>query len=249
MKRSETGVSEDGILGNRIRLRQPRDGERAAIDPVFLAAAVPATAGDTVVDVGSGTGVAALCLAARVSDFGIAALEIQPDLVELARENAALNGYGDRITVYQGDLRDTRYLLPPDSFDQVMTNPPYFEPGESSPSPNEARRLAHVQTDGGLAGWIEACLGLLRDGGTLTVIHRAERLGALLAALEPLAGEANIFPLWPGSVKPARRVVVRARKGIRAPSVLHPGLVLHGPDGGYTPEAEQILRHAQPLVF
>ena len=87
------------------------------------------------------------------------------------------------------------------------------------------------------------------DGGTLTVIHRAERLGALLAALEPLAGEANIFPLWPGSVKPARRVVVRARKGIRAPSVLHPGLVLHGPDGGYTPEAEQILRHAQPLVF
>ncbi len=247
--RSEAGVTEDGILGNRIRLRQPRDGERAAIDPVFLASAVPASTGDTVIDVGSGSGVASLCLAERGQGFGIAALEIQPDLVELARENAALNGYGDRITVYPGDLMQARYSFPTGSFDHVMTNPPYFEPGESSPSPNEARRMAHVQNGGGLADWIEACLGLVRDGGTLTVIHRAERLGALLGALEPLAGEASIFPLWPGSAKPARRVIVRARKGIRAPSVLHPGLVLHGPDGGYTVEAEQILRHAQPLVF
>jgi tRNA1(Val) A37 N6-methylase TrmN6 len=249
MRRSDLAITEDGILGNRIRLRQPAEGYRAAIDPVLLAAAVEAAEGDTVLDVGTGTGAAALCLAERAPGFGIAAIEIQPELAALAHENAALNGFEDRITVRQGDVMDCKYIFPTEPFDQVMTNPPYFEPGESTPPPDPSRRLAHVHDSAGLADWIGACLSLLRPGGIFTIIHRAERLGALLGAIEPVAGEANIFPLWPGSVKPARRVIVRARKGIRAPSVLHPGLVLHGPSGGYTEEAEQVLRHAQPLVF
>lgn len=249
MKRSDAAFTEDGILGNRVRLRQPVDGERAAIDPVLLAAAVPADVGASVLDVGTGTGVAALCLAARVPRFTISGLEIQSDLADLARENAALNGVGDRVTVHRGDVARWDDLFSPEAFDQVMTNPPYFEPGESSPSPNPSRRLAHVQGAAGLAGWIEACLALLRDGGILTVVHRADRIGPLLAALEPFAGEANIFPLWPGKAKPARRVIVRARKGIRAPAVLHAGLVLHDAGAGYTQEAERVLRHAEPLLF
>ena len=249
MKRSDLAVTEDGILGNRIRLRQPAEGYQVAIDPVLLAAAVEAREGDSVLDVGTGTGAAALCLAVRRPGVGIAAIEIQPEFAALAEENAALNGFAGRITVHQGDVMDCGKLLPRESFDHVMTNPPYFEPGESTPPPETSRRLAHVHNSAGLGEWIDACLSLLRPGGIFTVIHRAERLGALLSVLEPVAGEANIFPFWPGSVKPARRVIVRARKGSRAPSVLHPGLVLHGPGGGYTDEAEQVLRHARPLVF
>jgi len=112
MKRSDAAITEDGFLGNRIRLRQPADGYRAAIDPVLLAAAVSVSNGDSVLDAGAGTGAAAVCLAARVPSFRIAALEIQPALAGLARENAAINGFEDRLTVHQGDVMETGTLFP-----------------------------------------------------------------------------------------------------------------------------------------
>jgi len=245
MKRSELACTEDGILGNRIRLRQPVEGDRAAIDPVLLAAAVPANPGETILDAGTGSGAAALCLARRLPGVTIEAIEIQPDLALLARENAAINGFESRLTIREGDL-----LTSPEArFDHVMTNPPFLELEEGTASPDARRRRAHVLDETGLDGWIGACLAALREGGTLTMIHRADRIDRILAAFSGLAGEAVIFPLWPLAGKPARRVIVRARKGILAPAQIHPGLVLHDPAGGYTDAAERILRHAGALVF
>ncbi|HKJ73631.1 MAG TPA: methyltransferase [Alphaproteobacteria bacterium] len=247
MKRSEAGFTEDGILGNRVRLRQPVAGERAAIDPVVLAAAVPARPGETVLDVGAGSGVAALCLAARLPDVVVDALEIQPDLAELARENVELNGFAARMTVYDGDILDAGARLPRLPFDHLMTNPPFLEPGEGTESPEQGRRRAHVHGEADLARWIRGCLGLVRQGGTLTLVHRADRIDAILAALHGRAGGVIVFPLWPHAGKPARRVIVQARKGLAAPAVLHPGLALHDPAGGYSDDAEQVLRHAAAI--
>lgn len=234
------GLSEDLLLDGRVRLRQPRDGYRAAIDPVVLAAAVGARPGERVLDLGTGTGAAALCLMARVEDLAVVGLEIDPPTAALARENAMLNRR-DRFTVRDGNVAE----LPRDlrGFDRVMANPPYLEAGRADPPSDSGRRRSHVDQEG-LGAWVEAALAAASPGGTVTLIQRADRLAELLSLLQGKAGAIVVAPLWPKAGWEARRVVVAARKGARTPLRLHPGLMLHAPDGRYSPAADAILRGA-----
>jgi tRNA1(Val) A37 N6-methylase TrmN6 len=243
-------TSDDTLLGGRVKLRQPREGYRVAIDPVLLAAAIPARAADRVLDIGSGTGAASLCLAARVPGCSIVGLERDPAMARLAAENIARNDVADRVSVIEGDLLLPPAALAPRSFTQVMANPPFLEAARASASPVAARATAAVESEALLADWIDFALSMLRDKGALTVIHRADRLGDLLAALGGRAGGAIVFPLWPGEGKPAKRILLQATKGSAAPLVLAPGLVLHRADGRNSDAAEAILRHgaALPLV-
>lgn len=235
-------VTEDNLLGGRLRFFQPRRGFRAAIDPVLLAASVSARAGDRVLDLGCGVGTAALCLAMRISGVAVVGLEVQPDLVALARRNAAANGLDGRLTLFEGDLADSPDGLKGASFDHVMMNPPFAEEGQGTPPPDAGKAIAHIEGDAGLETWIGRALRFLKPKGRLAMIHRADRLDAILAALATKAGGIEIIPLWPRGGKAAKRVIVRARKGVRTPLALKPGLVLHEADGRYTVETESILR-------
>jgi tRNA1(Val) A37 N6-methylase TrmN6 len=243
-------TSDDTLLGGRVKLRQPVDGYRVAIDPVILAAAVPAGAQDRVIDIGCGTGAASLCLAARVPNCRGVGLERDHALAELARDNVARNGFADRLAVIEGDLLHPPGSLAPGSFTQVMANPPFLEATRASASPVAARAAAAVESEAMLADWIDCALTMLRDKGTLTMIQRADRLADLLAALGGRAGGIIVFPLWPGEGKPAKRILLQAKKGSAAPLTLAQGLVLHRADGRNSEAAEAILRHgaALPLV-
>ena len=245
----EPAVTDDRLLGGRVRLRQSADGARAAIDPVFLAAAVPAEPSQQILDAGCGAGAAMLCLAARVPQCRVVGLELQRDLVRIAGDNAVLNRMGDRLSVMVGDLLHPPPRLSPGSFDHVMANPPFIERGRGSEAPNPAKAAANIEGEAALGDWVRFALVMVRAKGTVTFIHRADRIDALLGQLAGRAGGIVIFPLWPRAGQPAGRVLVQARKQIAAPARLAAGLVLHEADGRFTAAAEAVLRGGDALVL
>jgi len=241
-------ATEDALLGGRVRLRQPATGYRAAVDPVLLAAAVPARPGERAAELGCGAGAAMLCLAARVPDLTVAGLELQPDLAGLARHNIAAGGLSGRLAAVAGDLRaPPQPPFAPGTFDHVLANPPHLAAGAGTPPPDAGKALAHAEGEADLDAWIAAARRLLRPRGRLTLIHRADRIDGICAALSGGFGAVTLIPLWPLADRPARRIIVRARKDVRSPAAVLPGLVLHRPDGGYTDAAEQVLRHGAAL--
>lgn len=244
---TESALTEDRLLGGRVRFWQPRHGYRAAIDPVMLAAAVAPGPGALVLDAGTGSGAAALCLAARVPDCRIVGLERDPDLLAVAARNFAADP--DRLQLVAGDLFAPPAAIVGASFDHVLTNPPFHPSGSATPPRTTTARAAHL-TERDLASWITACLARLRPRGWLTLIHRADQLDVILAALAGRAGDANVCPLWPDATAgAAKRVIVAARKTGRGPLRLGRGLVLHEADGRFTAPAEAILRDGAPLTL
>jgi tRNA1(Val) A37 N6-methylase TrmN6 len=249
-------LSADTLLGGRVTLLQPVKGYRAAIDPVFLAAAVPAKAEETVLDVGVGVGAAALCLAARVAEARVAGIELRRELVRLAVRNAEANGLARRVDFMVGDLVKAPRRLAPGSFDHVMANPPFIEAGRGNRSPDEGKAVSNIESSADLEDWLRFCLLMAKPKGSITLIHRADRLDQVLVALSGRLGEVLVYPLWPGPAslpgagdKPARRIILRGRKGVATPLRLLPGLVLHEEGGGFTPRAEAVLRGGQGLEF
>lgn len=239
--------SEDRLLGGAVRLRQPRAGYRAAIDPVFLAASVPARRGERVLELGVGSGAAALCLARRVPGCAVIGLERQRAMAALAARNAALNGMEGRVEIVAGDLLEPPASLKAQRFDHVMANPPYLPPSRADRRKPGARDASDVEGAADLSAWIDYALRRVRPRGTVTFIHRADRLDAILAALAGRAGGIVVVPLWPKAGVAAKRVIVRARKGVATPLVLTAGLVLHEAEGAFTAAAEKILRDGGAL--
>jgi len=209
---------------------------------VFLAAAVPAEPHQLVLDVGCGAGAATLCLAARVPQCRIVGLELQRDLVRLASENAALNGIGARVTVIAGDLLQPPPRLSPGMFDHVMVNPPFIERGRGTPAASPATAMATIEGSADLGDWVRFALAMVRGKGTVTFVHRADRIDGLLGHLAGRAGEVTVFPLWPAAGRNASRILVRARKQVATPARLMPGLILHEADGRFSEAAEAVLR-------
>jgi tRNA1(Val) A37 N6-methylase TrmN6 len=223
---------------------QPKSGYRANADTVLLAAALGP--GARFMEAGCGAGGALLIAAARFPKAHLVGVERESAQAALARENTALNQASARVEIVEGDAlsRD----LPLGVFDQVFFNPPFDQDGEGR-APAENRRAAYI-ADLPMERWIAALADRLSGGGTLTLIQRAARLGEILAALEGRLGGPEVLPIFPRVGEPAKRVLVRARKGSRAPLLLRRGLVLHDASGAkHTPEADAVLRGAAPLVW
>ncbi|MCJ2134615.1 methyltransferase [Methylobacterium sp. J-026] len=238
----------DAVLGGILRLHQPpRGAHRAGTDAVLLARLLVPAAGCRLCDVGAGTGAVGLGCAALAPGLRPTLVERDPGLAETARANAALNGI-------DADVIEADVLLPaaerraagllPDRFDVVLTNPPFFEAGTHRTSPHPERAAAHTFPAGSLDAWIRACTAILRPGGRLGLIHRADALPTCLDALRGRYGALTIRPVHARAEAPAIRVLIAATKGSRAGLSLLPPLVLHGPDGAFTPEARALHRGA-----
>jgi len=241
--------TQDAFLGGRINLHQPVEGYRAGIDPLFLAASVNRQNGQKILDVGVGVGTAALALANRCPDVHVTGIEIQGHLVDLAHRNIVHNSMGNQVSIVHGDILNLGDRFESESFDQVITNPPYYEAENFKASPHPGKAQANVESHVGLEEWLHFCVSMLRPKGTLTLIHRAEKGCEAMGVLRHHIGNVIVFPLWPTEKKPALRVIIQGKKGVKGNTILHPGLVLHRGSDKYSPEAEAVLRHGQSLDF
>jgi tRNA1(Val) A37 N6-methylase TrmN6 len=243
-------VSEDAVLGGRLLLRQPRKGHRVGHDAILLAAACSARQRQRLIELGAGVGAAGLAVARRVADLAVILVDVDPALVELARENAARNGLAERIQAVCLDIAAPPAAfaaagMPPAAADHVVMNPPFN--AAHNPSPDRGRRLAHAATHDTLFRWIDVAAQLLRPAGVVTLIWRADGLDAALAALGGEFGAAAVLPVHPKPKAAAIRVLVRAVKASRAPLALLPGLLLADEAGRPTRDAEAVLREGALL--
>jgi tRNA1(Val) A37 N6-methylase TrmN6 len=242
-------VTEDRLLDGRVSLRQGARGYRAGLDAALLAAACDAQAGQRVLEAGCGAGAALLAAAARRAGAVFVGLERDPGALALAQANIAANGLAGRVSATAGDVarRFAELALAP--FDAALANPPFFDDARALRGPAPERRDAWLADDG-LAAWTGFLAKAVREGGTITVIHRADRLGDLLDLMSIKAGSIQVRPIHPFADAPAKRVLVRAVKTGKAPLRLLPPLVLHERGGAkHTREAEAILRGEADLPW
>jgi tRNA1(Val) A37 N6-methylase TrmN6 len=241
--------TEDYLLDGRVRLRQPARGYRAGLDAALLAAACDAQDGQRVLEAGCGAGAALLAAAARRPGARFVGVERDVAALALARHNIAANSMGDRVEAVEGDVAVRFSLLGLEPFDAAMTNPPFFDDAGALRGPAPDRRAAWMADDG-LEAWIQFLTKAVREGGSITLIHRADRLADILGLLTAKCGSIQVLPIQPFADEPAKRVLVRAIKTGKAPLRLLPPLVLHDRDGAkHRPDVEAILRGEADLTW
>lgn len=244
-------LTDDLVLGGRLRLKQPRQGHRVGHDAILLAAATAAQAGEHAIELGAGVGGAGLALAYRIAGLRVTLIEIDPALAALATTNAKANGFSDRVSTIVLDVAAPPRAfaaagLPPGSAQHVLMNPPFNDAATLPVSPHAGRARAHAAADGLLPAWIAAANRLLAGNGDLIMIWRADGLKQVLDALRGFGGIA-VRPMHPRADAAAVRILLRAVKGSRAPMRLLPGLVLNDAHGRPSAAAEAILRDAETL--
>jgi tRNA1(Val) A37 N6-methylase TrmN6 len=244
----------DAFLSGKIQLCQPARGcgYRAGVDPVLLASAVPAQAGESVLELGCGAGAASLCLHARVSGLNFMGVELQPYYADLARRNAASNGAA--MTVIEGDVGSLPQSVTAQRFDHVIVNPPYYLSDRYTASKDLGRDVA-VCAQTPLEDWIAASSKRLAPKGVFTLIQKADRLLDILSLLNGRLGSVRVRPIAPRVGRAAQLVVVQARKGgrgdfvLEAPLRMHDG-EMHERDGdSYSQLARGILRDGDMMPW
>jgi len=239
-------TTDDAVLGGRLRLLQPKRGHRVGHDAILLAAATGANSGEHVVEFGAGVGAAGLAIAQRQSGLTLTLIEIDPALARLAEENAARNGFAERVRVVTADV-ETLDVQTIAVADRVLMNPPFNDARRQNVSPDPKRRLAHVAGPGLLARWLEKAADLLRKGGIVTLIWRADDVENVLESLKPAFGNAAILPVYPREDAAAIRVIVRAVKGAAWSRSDCAALVLNDASGKPAQAAEAVLREGATL--
>ncbi|TNE68543.1 MAG: methyltransferase domain-containing protein [Rhodobacteraceae bacterium] len=244
--------SRDAFLGGRLHIFQPRKGYRAGVDPVLLAAATPATPGQSVLELGCGAGVASFCLAARVAGLALTGVELQGVYADLARRNAMENG--TEMSVFEADLRHLPGAVKEQTFDHVIANPPYYERHRSTPAEDAGRDVALAGATP-LSDWIDAATRRLKPKGYLTMIQKADRLPDMLAACDHRLGSIRVRPVQPRPGRAAELVILQARKGgraafgLEAPLVMHEGASHKYDCDDYTSQVVKILRGGEALPW
>ena len=242
----------DGFLGKRLMIQQPSKGYKSGMDAVLLAASIPAIEGESYLELGSGVGVVALCLAERVRGCHVVGVEILEDMVKIACDNALLNKLEERVHFIHQDISvpfGQWENMKPSCFHAVFANPPFYKQDSNIASRDISKRVAHMATDDLLDIWIRRACTLVKSGGHVSVLHCAEALSDILLAMRGRFGGIKVLPIASYENAPAGRVIIRGIRDSKTALEILPPVILHQKDGTYQPYIERILRHGERLAF
>lgn len=238
---TDSSVTLDEILGGKITLLQPTKGYRIGVDAVLLASATIPKKNSKILDLGCGVGGISLCLMANYKSVSIQGLELDEKLVQLAIKNAENNNFSKKFIPITGSAAHPPNVLIPNSFDLVVTNPPFMQSGKGNESPENSRRTANIEGEADLESWIHTATKFLKPKGAISLIHRADRLDHVLSILRNDFGGITVNPLWPKLGRIAKRILIGGIKGSSSPTIMRPGVVLHKEDGSYTEAVNAVL--------
>lgn len=235
---SDRSFTEDRILGGQLKLVQPKDGYRVAIDPMVLAHFVSIEPQQEILDVGCGVGTVSLILKAKEKSAKILAIDIDEEMCHFCQQNSKINSFD--IEVKNIGIENVRKdaSLKNRLFDQVVTNPPFFELKSSKIS--ESKKMSNFETIN-LGDWIASCIKQLKNNGIFSIIHKASRIDDILYALKNVAGSIVIIPIFPKKNCEANRVIVQAKKSSKSATKICSGIVAHNDDGSYSEFMHNIL--------
>ncbi len=234
------------LLDGRVILHQTQDGLRASMDSVLLASVVSAKSKDGILDMGCGTGAVGLCVNERLRDLGlsITGIDIQEQMIDVATYNASENNIQNRAKYICGDVGD-KALFEAEAFDHIVMNPPYYKDGERQKSPDTVRETAY---SGDLDIWMASALYWVKQGGCVSLIHRADALNDILYLAQKKFGAIEVWPIHSKTKDPAIRVIVKMRRNRKTPLTLHPPIILFNDDGTPSAQSNYILREGKAIV-
>ncbi|MEM7619855.1 MAG: methyltransferase [Pseudomonadota bacterium] len=242
----------DVFLGDKVKLLQPKKGLRAGTDAVLLAASIKARTGQKLLEAGLGSGVVSLCVAARLGAMHITGVEVQKELVCLARKNAELNQVSDTFSIIQGDVTGSgtswqNMGLRQDNYDHTYANPPFYDHAKKRNPTDTVKAKAHIHNTDDLVHWVRFLVAHTKQKGSITLIHLPEFLPDLLRHLEKATGDIRIYPIFSKRYEPASRIIVQSVKGSRGPLHIEPGIVMHDETGAFCKKAVSILKYGAAL--
>ncbi len=241
--------TQDYLLDKQIKIFQPVDGYRASTDAIILSAAIDKVKkGDSILDVGSGTGAISLCLAHRFQkqEVEIKGFELQEMLCSLSNLSAKENGFEPFLSYINCDIKNKPKEIDFCSFSHVISNPPYSE--NDMPSPNISKATAHNHSNFSLKSWINFCIKMLKPKGFFYMINRAEAVDEILSVVREKMGNIKIIPIYSKENQDAKRVIIIAQKDSHAPTILKKGIIVHQKDGTYSSSANAILRLGKSIL-
>lgn len=233
----------DELSGYDLRIIQPRHGYRFSVDPLLLADFAGVRRGECCADLGTGCGVIGLLLARMGEGCTVTGIEFQKGMADIATRNVLLNGLAERVAIVEEDVVSLKGRFPVDSFDLVVSNPPYRRPGTGKVSPRAGRDDSRHESTATLADFLAAAKFLVKPSGRICLIYHTSRLAELMAqaALQKLA-PLRLRMVHGNSRMDARMFLVELAKGRSGELKVEPPLMVRAEAGGYSEEKLRIYR-------